>query len=111
MRVTAQHCEEGNGLALSRQALRHLERNQAAKGITGEEIGPARLYLPDRLEIELRHIFDPLMRDADAIDAFRLDRIDRLTGLDPLRQREDFHDVAAQAMRDEDRRQIVIAGF
>src|SRR5262245_12573077 len=60
------------------ELLRHLEGHQAAEGEAGQEIGAVGLEDANLLEVMSGHLLDPCVARQFAIQALRLQSIDRL---------------------------------
>ncbi len=65
------------------------------------------LYLPDRFEMKVRHIFETIEGFAHTVRALRLESVYGATGVNEFREFKKFQDAAADTMRDEQRRTTV----
>ena len=84
----------------------HFHGNQATEGIADQVIRAVRLYVPDGVQIELRHVFDAIKWFLYSVNAFRLHAVNSVPYFDTLYHLVKIHDAAAQAMGDEHRRRL-----
>ena len=84
------------------QDARHLERDQAAAGIAGDEVGPLGLVAPDVAHVLLGHLLDRAAQGV-AEDAAGLQPDDRPGLADELAEAVEVVHVAADAADDEER--------
>ena len=69
MRIGVDQYWRSEFLIFPHQKARHLQRDQPAKGITGELIRTSRLTLTHMVEIERRHLLDRFERRLPAVES------------------------------------------